>query len=459
MKIRNHFSTIFNKFFSMISFLAVLIYFSFQLFTDDIYLKNKIIFYQIPIFIALSAFIFFYILYLMGNYFFTFIEIKNDYIVLRNRFFSNRKIILPYANIHSFSYKIRIIDEFFDTRKIFIDSGSFNEKVEINITIKNKYAKILEEKIDILMKRNSQEDSYKKITITSKWLMFNALLLPAKWVRYISIILSIVTVIIITITNTSQLPLWIIILSYIASLAISILINTIYISIKYKSFSLINMGNYLLIKYGNIIKNTFYIPYEKINGILIKQSPIDKITKTFHPFLYIVGYKNTKEDFSLPLFPIANEKIMDRILYDFIPFGKEKIKKSSLVKNTKKFYFISPLLATNILFLPLVIIFSIYGEFLFVPILILANALIIKNSDMAYKNSIFEINDKIIYAKNGGLQTNEIICKKNSIQAIKLQNNIFNRKKNIAKIFIFIKSLKGKAFKINYQSTKDFDFS
>lgn len=453
---REHYISVLNKIISLLVFLATLIYFLIRILSYDISLNNRFLYFQLPFIILLSIITIASIINLLGNYFLTFVTIEDDYIKVENNFFIKNEIIIPFNNIHLYTTRQSIFLKPYKAKRLLLNSGSRNERAEIDITLKVNVINIIEEKINAAHcdKKSSSEGACHRLT--NKWLLLYSILIPSKWIRPLGYTLSIITLIVITLVDNETLPFWLIVLSYIVSIIVSMGMNAVYIILKYYSFSLTKNDNCIMsITYGKLLNIRHFVLRDKINGILFKHDILSQITKTCHPFLYVAGYKNKTEEVSLPLLPVLKNSNVDKLILNFFREFHIENKSVSPSPKTKPTYYFPYIVPYIIIALPLTVFFIIVGEFLAVPVFILLLSFLLLNSRLAYKNTLFTQNDSSIYAKRGGVISSGFLCKKKDIQSIVYKNTVFNKKKDIYKFKIFIKAIKKKAFAVGYFNKED----
>lgn len=448
IKKRVHFLAILNRFISLLLFIATLIFFIVRLLSYDISLSNRILYFQVPTLLIISLLAIGYIIYLTGAYFLTFVTIDEHCITLETSFMVKRTTIIPYQNIHLYTTKQSFFYRKLGIKRLMINSGSYNEKTEIDITLSQKVVEQIETKVcESCTQSDTKKDS---LVIKNKWLLLYSILIPAKWLRPIGYTLSVLTIIAISLTHNKSFSIGIWVLLYAAAIFISIGINILFIFNKYYTFSLKKISNTLEISFGKTVKTSHFIDIDRINGILIKQDPLGKITKTYHPFLYIAGFKNTREELSLPLFPIAHKEYLNEILLRFLPNFQDTMQGNPPPAIAQKNYYLPPLIAYNLFALPLTIFAIIIGEFIPIFVYLFLLAALLLNCKNAFEETSYAQNDDFISATKGGLIKKSLLCKTNSIQSFRYTYAISKKKKEIAKVRLYIKSVKNKSFNLGF---------
>jgi uncharacterized membrane protein YdbT with pleckstrin-like domain len=451
--LRTHPLQLFNRVFSLALFLAALIYFSIRIFSYDISLNNRYLYFQAPIFMLLSVVTLSYIVYLIGSYLTTRITIEREYIIYESSFFIKKKVTLSYKNIHNYTVKRSIIHKTVGAKRLLINSGSHLESAEIDIIMDEKIVSLIVRNIDRCNK--SCEKKQNSVQIENKWLLLFSILIPSKWLSFTGYALSILTVAALAINQNRDLSYTYLLLIYLGAVLLSIVINSVFILNKYYNFTLQRFSNTLAICHGFTSHINRFVLNDKINGVLIKQNFLNKLTRTYHPFIYAAGYKNINEEFSFPLFPITHKKAMQELIKDFLPNFFIEEKSSVPPEKAKKNYLVYPMVNYNLIALPICLLFFWVGEYLAIPVYLFFNSVLFTQRQLAYKNSyIFQEKD-ILIAQKGGLMTKKIYCRLSSLQAIRYKNTIYNQKKNIKKIKLFIKSVKNKAFSLGYLQDVD----
>ncbi|MFW5780849.1 MAG: hypothetical protein ACOCWI_05305 [Bacillota bacterium] len=437
-----------SRIFSLAVFLFALIYFSIRIFSYDISLNNRFLYFQAPFLFIVSFAVLSYIIYLVGSYFTTKIKIEKDYIIYQNNFFIKKRIALSYENIHNYSIKCSLLHRLMGAKRLLINSGSHLEGAEIDITMKRRTISLIEKNINHCCQADKNGD--KNLQIENKWLLLYSILIPSKWLKIVGYSLSALTVIALALTQNRELSYSLLILLYIGAILLSIIINSIFIINKFHNFNLQKISNTLVISYGFFNHVKRFVLNNKINGLLVKQNLLNKFTKTYHPFIYAAGYKNLNEEFSFPLFPIIHKKALSEVIKEFLPLFEIKEEKTPPPTKAAKYYLLYPLINYNLIALPLCLVFIWVGEYLAIPIYLFFNSVIFTDRQLAFKNSFICSNSSVFSAQRGGLMTKRLFCRVSSLQAIRHINSVFNEKKNIKKIKIFVKSVKNKAFSLGY---------
>lgn len=454
VRIREHVASILNKIVSLFVFLGSLIYFLIKILAYDMSINNRVFYFQLPFLISLLFVVIVYIIHIVGSYFFTFISFEEDCIKMQNNFIIKNVVSLPYKNIHLLTEKQSVLLKFYRAKRIILNSGSRNENAELDITINEEFAKIIYKKIDT--EDCSYDDNQKLYRLPNKWLLLYSLLIPSKWIRPVSYTLSALTIVTAVIINNNAFPFWIIATIYLVAIVISIGLNTLYSVLKFFNFSISEHRKCLVkIVYGKLLKISHLIYKDKVNAVLVKYDILNQLTKTCRPFLFVAGYKDKNQQLALPLLPIAKVDKLNSILASFLSEFSVNIHATHPPKQAIKTYFLPHLLAFNILALPLLVFFVIIMEPLAIPIFLLGNTALLLNARLAYKDTFFSHYRNIVYAKKGGIFSSALLCKRKTIQAIKYIHTVFNRKKNIYKIKIYIKSVKKQPFPIGYVNKTD----
>lgn len=447
-KKRGHFLAILNRIISLLIFEGILVFLIIKLLSYDINLTSRILYFQVPALFFISLITIGYTIYIVGNYFTTFVTIDDKCITLETSFLLKKTTIVPYQNIHLYTTKQSFIYKKLGIKRFLINSGSSNEKTEIDITLSQKDVEIIETKVCESCTQNNNSDDV--LVIKNKWLFLYSILIPSKWLKPVGYTLSVLTLIAISLTNNQTFSIGTWALLYGIAILISIGLNILYMFNKYYSFSLKKISNTLLVAFGKAVKTNHFIDIERINGVLIKQDFIGKITKTYHPFLYIAGFKNTREELSLPLFPIAHKEYLNNLLQRFLPEFQDNLPINAPPHLAKKNYFLPPLLIYNLIAVPLTVFFIAVGQFVPIFVYLFLLVAIILDRKNAFEETSLSQNERLVSVTKGGLMKNHLLCRKTSIQSYKYTYAVSKKRRHLTKIRLYIKSVKHKSFNIHF---------
>lgn len=434
---RQHFLRLLNSIFSLLLFLAAALYFLIKLFSYDISLSGRFLYFQIPIIVVFLFSAGVYLIYSVGTFLSTKIIIDENSVTVRSSFIYLRETVVAYTNVHMFTSGQSFLQKLFSVKRLRLNSGSRNTEAEIDITTDAHTVTIIENLIKSL--HCDADKPISETAVGNKWIALYSLLIPSKWLRPVGLTLSAVIIIIGLIKRAPPLPLAGL---YALSIVLSIVGSALFTLMKYRGFKLADYDCALIISYGKLEKQNHFVLKDRINGVIIHRHPLNILTKTCSAFLLLAGSKDTQESFSLPFLPITDEKGLNAALEEFLPGLSVESIAHAPPPRAKKSFFIAKLLPINIILLPLTVFFIIIKEYIAISAYALIISFLIIDINLSFRRSRFLADDKVICCIKGGLFSKSLLCKKSSVQAVRLMHSVFNEKKNIAKPSFFIRSMK-----------------
>jgi len=444
---RESFAAVFYKFLSAAAFLAALAYFAARILSYDISLTNRFLYFQLPLAFMLSGVMLLYIVFLLGSHYRKKIIVGLDSLTVESRFFITNSVMLPYRNVHFYTVKQSLLYKAVKAKRIIINSGSVNQKAEMDIIARREVIEEIENKI---VRAHCGDGTYEQISFSlpNKSLLVNSVLMPARWIRPIGYALSLVTLVALYFVDTLYNKL--IAALYVISIVLSIMLNALATWNKYHNFSLSKRGCVLKISYGKLVKSHHFALYDSINGMGLKQHLLNKITRTCTAFLYAPGHQGALSDLSIPLLPIAKIENAQKVIKEFLPDFESECKGFRPPPSARINYFSLPVFGFNLIAAPLMVFFAFYERLpLAFPVFVLLNTLVLLDCRLKYFNTSFYCGRNIVEAAAGGMFWRKLIAKKSSVQALCLTHTIFNKKKNLLKSKLYVKGVK-KAFKTGY---------
>ncbi len=312
----------------------------------------------IPIYIIKTIYSIFY--YKMSGY-----ELKNDKIECQRGVLFKKKSILEYKKIHAVNKKQNLFHKLFKIAVLTLDSGSANTGHTAEILIIEDAIKVDEliEEIKLRQSGNFEgEDVEIKVEEKENLYEFNAKskilysLINAITTLAVLVVLSLIAIFIFSFglpfllkfITAEDFSIIIVVASFVLLAYLGVSVFTFIISIlvsflSYYKFRVYKNENDIEINYGFFVNNNNTFKLNKIKGVVITQSIIQKLFKLVSVKLEVIGYSDTSsEDNSNKsmgiLFPLCKESEVEenikRVLPSYVPDKKEN-------KAKKYFPFIS----------------------------------------------------------------------------------------------------------------------
>lgn len=229
-------------------------------------------------------------------------------------------------------------------------------------------------------------------------------------------------------------------------LLISWSVSVIIAVIKYYRFTVIREEDNIKLSYGLFNKKEVTIPVKRIQSITIVEGVIKKSFGYFSLNVDTIGYGKDKGE-STMLCPIAKKKVLDKFFHDILP---EMNITYDLVKSPKKALkgFILFRILDDLIIMSIIAFFAPYGQFIF----ILLPFIVIWNYIRFMDNGIYYSNDFIVMRyRRLGRET--VIILKECIQSIEKTQNIFQKRKSVAKYKVNIAGdVLGKSYTVGYMN-------
>jgi len=231
-----------------------------------------------------------------------------------------------------------------------------------------------------------------------------------------------------------------------AMIICSWLISVIVILIKYYNFTVIRDGYNITITYGIFLKKKKTIQVKQIQSLTIIEGIIKKPLGYFSIKVQTIGYGKEKGEYLL-ICPIAKMKVLNKFVENILPeMNINYDLRTSPGKALNGFVLFKLFEATIIIGLVANCIPYGYYIFCITPILFVWYNLIYKDNGLYYGNDFVVMR----YRK---LNRNTVIICKSCIQSFEKEQNIFQKKKAVAKYKVTIASDSlGKSYKVGYIS-------
>lgn len=376
---------------------------------------------------------------------------------------------LPFTQVQSADISSSLVQRLFNVDKLQIDTLGGDKESEVSMFLSKEEAAIVKE---IIFKENKnkvesvenlenvEEENLNKFTCSIKDLIVMATLstsilagffiisafyskiddiLPKEFKRRAETSIDDVM----RGVNETRMIKYIAILIIIV-LFISWIISIIFTVIQYYKFTVVRKEDYIKLSYGFFNKKEVTIPVKRIQSLTIVEGPIKKSFGYFSLNVETIGYGKDKGE-STMICPIAKKKILDKffediipemnITYDLMKSPRRALKGFLLFKSLGYFVVIS-----------LIAIFAPYGYYVFLLLPIIVIWLYIRFID----NGIYS-GDELVVLRYRKLARKTVIVQKECVQSMEKIQNIFQKRKDIAKYKVIIAGdILGKSYRVGY---------
>lgn len=197
-------------------------------------------------------------------------------------------------------------------------------------------------------------------------------------------------------------------------------------NIQYHNFKLYKNKNKLNLEYGLFTKKRYSFPIKKIQAIKLKQTAIQQLLGLYTLEAVIIGYGDN-DDKKAIIYPIANEKLKNKIIEQFLPKFKfdgqiYKPRKRHLLKFITKRTLIN--LGISIFILYFIHKVSVIWKIGLVVILSLIQIIL---GYINYKNTLLGVSKENIIMSSGSITKITHLIKENTVQSISKVQNPFQR--------------------------------
>ena len=220
--------------------------------------------------------------------------------------------------------------------------------------------------------------------------------------------------------------------------------------IKYYNFKIIRDGYNIKISYGLIYKKEVNIPINTIQSLIIVEGVIKKPLGYFSLKVETIGYGKNKGHSTI-ICPIAKRKVLNKLIQDIIPeMNVTYVLRNSPAKALNEFLLYK--LLEELLVIGLIAIFIPNGYYIFfmIPFLIVWNNIRFKDNGLYYGNDF-------VVMRFRKLDRKTVIINKVFIQSFEKEQNIFQKRKSIAKYKVIIAGDRlGRTYKVGYISQNNF---
>ena len=393
--------------------------------------------------------------------------VETEGIYIKYGVFEMHERTVPFSQVHTADISSSIVQRVFNVCKLEIDTAGGDGKSEISIFLSKQEAVRVK---NIIFKGNKMEDeveimeekNIKKFMTSLKDLFVMATFSSRILTGFFIIIAFYAKIddkvpddvkrgaeafsndVIKEINGTS-------IIKYIVALVLIMLfiswsISVIMTVVKYYRFTVIREEDNIKLSYGLFNKKEVTIPVKRIQSIIIVEGVIKKPLGYFSLNLETIGYGKDKGE-STMICPIAKKKVLDKFFEDVLPemnitYDLEKPPRKAL-----KGFLLSRLLVDFIV-MSIIAIFAPYGYYIFllVPIIVIWHYI------RFIDNGLYCSEDFVVM-RYRNLARKTVIVQKECIQSIEKSQNIFQKRKAIAKYEVTIAGdILGKSYTVRYMN-------
>jgi len=377
--------------------------------------------------------------------------IKDGILVYETGVLQKKILSLSMDKITTIDLSQNMVNKFFDTFRLKIDSGSVQTKgAEIDIVLKKNIAVSTR---DILL-RNPENYEKRSEYIENEWgrvfeasnmeLLLTALtknnlalglglffsmytflddILKAFNIKYMDAVSNFIDPG--KIMNASIPYLILFIAEAISAVwIICIILSAIGTIIKFHGFKVYETNNNIKIEYGLINTKSYSLPIENVQAIILKQNIIKQKLGLYNIEISTVGYGNEAKEEAI-LYPIVSKRLMNELVSELIPEFQVQPVVQHAPRNT----------LTNFITVPLtisIVIFSIAALIYHKAIILfLLLPIILAGGYLNYKNSAIGFNNHMLKSVSGGFNRKIYIVRAISIQSVSLEVSPFQRRKKV----------------------------
>jgi putative membrane protein len=390
--------------------------------------------------------------------------IQDEGIYIRSGIFEIHERTVPFSQVHTADISSSIVQRIFNVCKLDIDTaGGKAKESEISILLSDKEGLRVKSLIFKENKIRTEEEIaiiVKKLTTSTKDLFVMASMSSNMVAGIFIVIVFYMNIVdkmpdavktkaealsnnVIESFNSKGMITYIVALILMA-LFISWSVSVIITVIKYYGFTVTREEDNIKLSYGLLNKKEVTIPVKRIQSITIVEGIIKKSFGYFSLNVETIGYGKDKGE-STMLCPIAKKKVLDNFFQDILP---EMNINYDLVKSPRKALkgFILFRLVDDIIIMSIIAKFVPYGQFIFILLPVIA----IWNYIRFIDNGIYFNNDFIVMRYRRSARET-VIVQKECIQSIEKKQNIFQKRKSVAKYKINIAGdILGKSYTVGY---------
>ncbi|MDF0727682.1 PH domain-containing protein [Cytobacillus sp. S13-E01] len=223
------------------------------------------------------------------------------------------------------------------------------------------------------------------------------------------------------------------------------IIGTVITILKYGNFSVVRIGDEVIIKRGIIEKRQLTLPIKRIQAIRISESIVRQ------PFGYATVYvenaggaTDKSEGLSTVLFPLVKKKKIGELLSKLVPDYTMPVQLGKIPDRALYRYVFRLMIPLLVVVIPVSIFVPKWGilALLLIPLFILWGY-------SRYRGAGWGINDKQVYIRYRIVSKTTVLLQKNRIQSIEKKQSLFQKRGNLGSFETSIKSMMGgKAFRV-----------
>ncbi|MGH4050141.1 MAG: PH domain-containing protein [Clostridium sp.] len=390
---------------------------------------------------------------------------NNEGIYLKYGVFEVHERTLPFSQVHSADISSSLVQRIFNVCKLEIDTLGGDKKSEISILLSKDEALRVKEvifnaskeknKVEIAQKDNTRKftcslkDLFVMATMSTKiiagfFIMFAFYskiedILPDELKNWAESSIND------SVKDVSRVDIikYIVILILII-LLISWIISVLITVIKYYKFEVVREEDNIKLSYGLLDKKEVTIPVKRIQSITIVEGLIKKSFGYFSLNVETIGYGKDKGE-STMICPIAKKKILNKFFEDIIP---EMNITYDLMKSPRRALkgFLLVNLIGYIIAIALIVKFAPYGYYVFILLPIIVIWQYIQFGD----NGMYT-GDDLVVLRYRKLSRETVIVQRECVQSMEKIQNIFQKKKSIAKFKVTIAGdIVGKSYQVGY---------
>ncbi|APC39834.1 PH domain-containing protein [Clostridium estertheticum] len=394
-------------------------------------------------------------------------NVQDEGMYMKYGIFEIHERTVPFSQVHTADISSSLIQRVFNVCKLEIDTAGGDKKSEISI-FSSKQEALRIKSIIFKVKENENQDeiveekNIKKLTSSLKDLFVMATfstrilagffiifafyskiddMLPKEFKKraqgYTDNVMKGV--------NGVNIIKYVVILIFII-LFISWVISIGLTIIKYYKFTVIREDDNIKLSYGLFNKKEVTIPVKRIQSLIIVEGIIKKSLGYFSLNVETIGYGKDKGE-STMICPIAKRTVLDKFFVDILP---EMNISYELEKSPRKALkgFLLFRLVPEFIVMSLVAYFAPYGYYIFLLIPILVILYYTRFID----NGLY-CSDKFIVMRYRKLARETIIMQKKSVQSMEKIQNIFQKKKAVAKCKVTIAGdVVGNSYTVGYMN-------
>jgi putative membrane protein len=394
-------------------------------------------------------------------------SVDEEGIYIKYGVFEIHERTVPFSQVQSADISSSLVQRLFNVYKLEIDTAGGDKKSEISILLSKEEALILKSSIfkgyrnkdeveiteekDIKTFTSSLKDLFMLATMSSRILVGVSIIIafyskiediiPKEFKKRAEVFGEDVM----KDANGTSIIKFVVALTFIM-LFISWIISIIITIIKYYNFTVIREEDNIKLSYGLFDKKEVTIPVKRIQSLIIVEGVIKKPLGYFSLNVETIGYGKDKGE-STMLCPIARRKVLNKFFEDILP---EMNITYDLMKSPRKALkgFLSFRLFRDFIIISIIAIFVPYGYYVYllIPILIIWRYIRFKDNGLYYSNDFVVIRYRKLARKT-------VIIHKECIQSIEKVQNVFQKRKAIAKYKVTIAgNTLGKSYKALYMN-------